>query len=307
MVRMRTVYSGLLLLLVLSLQCLLEDNEGRTPCLAALQARVLTLRGTCVYVRNRSVMGRNKIQDYWDSTPYQVVGRPDPRGPVYIVEPQQGRGPRKTLNRRDILEAPERGLEDSGGEHLPKCGIPTVPPRRGRDRAFPEEASSGSSDSEGEGRVLFCSQTAGRPLVRPRVRPPPGEGVRAAVAPGSLRTGEQQGQPRPRIGPENKGPVQQHEQAAPEGQAGDEGTAIVRTGEQLEQPVADKDLTERPQPAPRRSNRTTAGRHGNLHRLPKTLHSEEVCIGERGADETVLAQMAETQLLLAQMMAATGQ
>ena len=133
-------------------------------------------RGTCVYVRNRSVMGRNKIQDYWDSTPYQVVHRPDPKGPVYIVEPQQGRGPRKTLNRRDILEAPEPGLEDSGGEHLPKCGIPTVPPRRGRDRPFPEEASSGSSDSEGEGRVLFYSQMAGRPLVRPRVRPPPEEG-----------------------------------------------------------------------------------------------------------------------------------
>ena len=52
--------------------------------------------GTRVFVRNRTVVGRNKIQDHWNSVPHQVAARPDPEGPVYTVEPLVGNGPRKT-------------------------------------------------------------------------------------------------------------------------------------------------------------------------------------------------------------------
>ena len=72
--------------------------------------------GTRVFLRNRGVMGRNKIQDYWDPVPYQVVGRPNPRGPVYVVEPlSDPDGQRRTINRREILPSREL-VADYGGD-----------------------------------------------------------------------------------------------------------------------------------------------------------------------------------------------
>ena len=86
--------------------------------------------GTRVFVRNRRVVGRNKIQDNWDSVPHQVVARPDPEGPVYTVEPLVGNGPRKTLHRREILEA--RGQDEDGVQRFgaPARLVPPVPARR---------------------------------------------------------------------------------------------------------------------------------------------------------------------------------
>ncbi len=60
--------------------------------------------GSRVFTRNR-VLGRNKIQDAWDSKPYKVSARPNPEGHVYVVEPLDGDGPKKTLHRRDLLDS----------------------------------------------------------------------------------------------------------------------------------------------------------------------------------------------------------
>ncbi len=59
--------------------------------------------GARVFVRNRGIIGRNKIQDTWCSTPYRVVRRPDPDGHVYVVEPLTGDGSERTLNRNELL------------------------------------------------------------------------------------------------------------------------------------------------------------------------------------------------------------
>lgn len=61
--------------------------------------------GTCVFVRNRSEKGRHKIQDVWNSTPYKVIGRPDPTGNVYVIEPLEGNGTIKTVNRAELLDS----------------------------------------------------------------------------------------------------------------------------------------------------------------------------------------------------------
>lgn len=58
-------------------QCMAEDFE----------------EGDLVYTRNHSVRGRNKIQDFWDPTPYQVVRPPPSKGAVYSVAPAGQEGP----------------------------------------------------------------------------------------------------------------------------------------------------------------------------------------------------------------------
>ena len=57
--------------------------------------------GDRVYLRNRQVRGRNKIQDVWDNAVYKVVCRQGVNH-VYTVEREDGRDATKTINRADI-------------------------------------------------------------------------------------------------------------------------------------------------------------------------------------------------------------
>jgi len=59
------------------------------------------LEGTTVLLRNR-VVGRNKIQDAWDSRKYVVVKRVDPEKHVYLVQPLDGKGEKRIENRMNI-------------------------------------------------------------------------------------------------------------------------------------------------------------------------------------------------------------
>ena len=63
----------------------------------------------------------------------------------------------------------------------------------------------------------------------------------------------------------------------------------------------------RPVPLPRRSARNTAGQQANPHYLPKSSQAEEAQVDVLGAGSSTLAQMAQTQLLIAQMMAIARQ
>ena len=85
--------------------------------------------GAAVRVRHRC-LGRNKIQDRWQSEVYQVVGRPD-QGPVYKVRPQAG-GPERTVNRANLLPA----------QAIPPAPVPVRPVRQEvvpRLRYLPED------------------------------------------------------------------------------------------------------------------------------------------------------------------------
>ncbi|XP_076455497.1 uncharacterized protein LOC143290093 [Babylonia areolata] len=61
--------------------------------------------GDYVYVRNR-VLGRNKIQDFWQPDLHQVTNRPYGHLHVYSVVPLAG-GPEKVINRKHLLPATE--------------------------------------------------------------------------------------------------------------------------------------------------------------------------------------------------------
>ena len=74
-----------------------QERSNRTA-----QDTSLTV-GSRVFTRNR-VLGRNKIQDKWSDRPYRVVARPYPEGHVYVIEPLDGKGDHKTVNRRDLLD-----------------------------------------------------------------------------------------------------------------------------------------------------------------------------------------------------------
>lgn len=78
-------------------------NKGARECSIPI--------GTRVFLRNRSVQGRNKIQDVWQHTPYRVIGRPDPEGNVYTVQPVDGVGAPRNVSRTEILDTGELAFD----------------------------------------------------------------------------------------------------------------------------------------------------------------------------------------------------
>ena len=57
--------------------------------------------GDRVWLRNR-VLGRNKIQDFWESVPYEVIAQTEGNHMVYKVKPLDGVGLVKVVNRVDL-------------------------------------------------------------------------------------------------------------------------------------------------------------------------------------------------------------
>jgi hypothetical protein len=79
--------------------------------------------GDKIYIRNRGVRGRNKIQDTWDSTIYRVLRLSEN---TVVVEPDDGAGVSRILNR----------------QHVIKCNVPQCV-----DRNFSDSYSSDSSET----------------------------------------------------------------------------------------------------------------------------------------------------------------
>ena len=68
--------------------------------------------GRRVLVRDRTIRGRNKMQDTWLPNPYRVIGRKDPDSKVYTVEPLNGQGGLKKVNRTELLDTKAMALMD---------------------------------------------------------------------------------------------------------------------------------------------------------------------------------------------------
>ena len=62
--------------------------------------------GTQVFIRNRGLKGRCKIQDAYKSDVYKVIGKMDNQE-VYCIEPVEGTGPSKWVNRTEIRVKPK--------------------------------------------------------------------------------------------------------------------------------------------------------------------------------------------------------
>lgn len=72
--------------------------------------------GDLVYTRNHAVRGRNKIQDAWDSTLYQVVRKPQEQGVVYSIAPVGQEGPVRQVHRTELRRAPASKPQEEESE-----------------------------------------------------------------------------------------------------------------------------------------------------------------------------------------------
>ena len=121
--------------------------------------------GSLVLVRNRGVLGRNKIQDCWETQPYVVTRRVDLKGHVYEVSPHDGSGGFKIVNRVNLRVIPH----DIDEVPKPK-GSKTTSVSRSRERSqsvdrVREGDSSDDSDSSDDEYGYVMDNTA-QPAVR---------------------------------------------------------------------------------------------------------------------------------------------
>ena len=113
--------------------------------------------GRRVLVRDRTIRGRNKIQDTWLSNPYRVIEQRDPGGNVYTVESLNGQGGLKTVNRTELLDTKAMALMDVDGL------------AEAHDRPLPEDElrESATSYDEDEYEVGFRIKKAAQERSRP--------------------------------------------------------------------------------------------------------------------------------------------
>jgi hypothetical protein len=146
------------------------------------------LVGTRVFVKNLGVRGRNKIQDRWDPTPYQVVSKPDPRNQVYELKPLTGDGPVKIMNRVNLLRSRELVQEKaSDATDVPGAGLRTpVDCGEVQNSARPlapspipnDGTSETESDSDSDQSVILEFPGHEPPLYIPDAEPIPIAGAR---------------------------------------------------------------------------------------------------------------------------------
>ena len=102
------------------------DHADQRKALHDQRARELPLSaGERVYLRNHGVRGRNKIQDAWKATPYRVVSRQGAND-VYVVEPADGFGEPRTVNRAN-LRLCVRGNDNAVAPTVRRRKLPCVP------------------------------------------------------------------------------------------------------------------------------------------------------------------------------------
>ena len=97
--------------------------------------------GDRVWLRKR-VLGRNKIQDFWESVPYEVIAQTEGNHMVYKVKPLDGVGLVKVVNRVDLLE----DIQDDSDT---------------------EESTSADSDSSSEEEWEFVEHEVEQPEATP--------------------------------------------------------------------------------------------------------------------------------------------
>ena len=112
--------------------------------------------GNYVLLRNR-VLGRNKIQDMWNPTPYKVIARIESDGSVYVVQRADDTGAARTINRVDLL--PYRFTDEDNQSETEDSGIIDVPNNPTTD-----------TDSSNDDELVFIIQ---EPLHRTETIPDP--------------------------------------------------------------------------------------------------------------------------------------
>ena len=186
--------------------------------------------GELVYVRNRKVLGRNKIQDLWLSVPHRVMERLGPDKPVYTVVPVDAGGPARNVHRSEVR----------------RCGVGEPGPEGSEVRAG-LEAEGGSeeseSDSEGDSVICVC------------IRSGAGDGSLVEDTPGIEREGRSGGSEEPCPPPEQPQPGRRDDETEEQSHESDQG-------------ACSEPLALPPRIEVRRTGRRRAGTHSNPWNLP---------------------------------------
>ena len=105
------------------------DRHNRTkPSTIAVGQRVL--------VRDRTIRGRNKIQDRWSTRVHKVVEELDTG--AYVIEPADGHGSTRVVNRAELQVCPPSVLQSTPGRaRRPRLPVQTDP---ADDDSYPELA-----------------------------------------------------------------------------------------------------------------------------------------------------------------------
>jgi transposase InsO family protein len=199
--------------------------------------------GSIVYRLNH-VKGRNKIQDVWESNPYQVIHCLDDAGRVYSICPVDGSGPVKTVSRTELRLAPVTTTRLA----------PTIPPLGHQESLTPTALGNPEEEDEDSPSVWIMPTPEpgqGKQTLVPDLEPSPPQDVAAT----STNRSEQSGRPPVTV------------QLLPAQSVGPMPTLSEVITAPLS-PASDSN-------APRRTTRANAGQHLNPHNLPRSVFPVE--------------------------------
>ena len=199
--------------------------------------------GSIVYRLNH-VKGRNKIQDVWESNPYQVIHCLDDAGRVYSICPVDGSGPVQTVSRTELRLAPVTTTRLA----------PTIPPLGHQESLTPTALGNPEEEDEDSPSVWIMPTPEpgqGKQTLVPDLEPPPPQDVAAT----STNRSEQSGRPPVTV------------QLLPAQSVGPMPTLSEVITAPLS-PASDSN-------APRRTTRANAGQHLNPHNLPRSVFPVE--------------------------------
>lgn len=226
--------------------------------------------GTRVFLRNR-VVGRNKIQDVWDSTPYKVIKRVG-NSNTYVVQSLDEAGVRKTIYRTDILHAKNLVCDIQPDHHHQEPVSAQKSPLTEPDgltgsskEGIDEQAISPDELSDDDELILVRrSQEQGPTLLKtPDFFLPQDTTREDTDVPASL----------PTVG---------------------DSDHLSTDAQPIEADTVD------PEPTVRRSTRQGAGQHSNVHNLPRSAVLQNMTTVS--LDPQILNSIAQSNLLILQMM-----
>lgn len=224
-------------------------------------------QGTRVVLRAHP-LGRNKIQDVWGPTLFQVVRNLDGTGRDYLIQPVGEPGGERRAHRGELRRAPP-GMEPPGEERVQPRTARSTRPRQ------PEETPAhGEEDRPGGRRVWVV-----RERLPQRDHEPVQEGFMGA---------EGAGEAQPACSGERVPPMEEGVEDGPlEGAASSPSSTGTPGGaEAVEGGPVEVDLPEEPEEeglGPRRSTRPTAGQHSNRHHLPRSALPSPAPAGTAGS------------------------
>ena len=142
-----------------------------------LRARAGTIEvGDRVLVRILAHGGKHKLVDNWERDPYVVLEQPNHDIPVFVVQLENGKGPRRTLHRNHLLSVTTLPM-------LPQKEPPKVMPRRKRQQVIQEDkvSSAGSVSTKTDVSMMGVLYSVTDDRDTPAVLPGDGTGTISEV------------------------------------------------------------------------------------------------------------------------------